>query len=98
MDRNFRWFILIRNALSPDVVAEIDAAVDEVYAKEEAAGRLELSTLSRILNTTIMFYGRFPIEGVYNIAIIAQFRCASREVKKSPFRFLILILKDRKNI
>ena len=37
---------------------------------------------------------------LYNIAIIAQFRCAPREVKISPFRFLILILilKDRKNI
>ena len=34
-------YLLIKNALPPDVVAEIDTAVDEVYAKEEAAGRLE---------------------------------------------------------
>ena len=34
-------YLLIKNALPPDVVAEIDAAVDEVYAKEEVAGRLE---------------------------------------------------------
>ena len=34
-------YLLIKNALPPDVVAEIDAAVDEVYAKEEAAGHLE---------------------------------------------------------
>ena len=34
-------YLLIKNALPPNVVAEIDAAVDEVYAKEEAAGRLE---------------------------------------------------------
>ena len=30
---------------------------------------LILGALSRILNTTIMFYGLFPIEWVYNIAI-----------------------------
>ena len=36
-------YLLIKNALSPDAVAEIDAAVDEVYAKEEAAGNLEAS-------------------------------------------------------
>ena len=30
---------------------------------------------------------------MYNVAIIAQFRCAPREVKKSPFRLLILILQ-----
>ena len=29
---------------------------------------------------------------MYNIAIIAQVRCTPREVKKSPFRLLILIL------
>lgn len=34
-------YLLIKNALPPDVVSEIDAAVDEVYAKEEAAGNLE---------------------------------------------------------
>ena len=34
-------YLLIKNALPPDVVAEINAAVDEVYAKEEAADRLE---------------------------------------------------------
>ena len=34
-------YLLIKNALPADVVAEIDAAVDEVYAKEEAADRLE---------------------------------------------------------
>ena len=33
-------YLLIKNALPPDVVAEIDAAVDEVYAEEEDAGRL----------------------------------------------------------
>ena len=27
-------YLLIKNALPPDVVAEIDAAVDEVYAKQ----------------------------------------------------------------
>ena len=27
-------YLLIKNALPPDVVAEIDAAVDEVYAEE----------------------------------------------------------------
>ena len=34
-------YLLIKNALPPDVVAEIDAAVDEVYAKQEEAGNLE---------------------------------------------------------
>ena len=34
-------YLLIKNALSADVVAEIDAAVDEVYAKQEEAGDLE---------------------------------------------------------
>ena len=34
-------YLLIKNALSTDVVAEIDTAVDEVYAKEEKAGNLE---------------------------------------------------------
>ncbi len=34
-------YILIKNALPPDVVAKINAAVDEVYTKEEAAGNLE---------------------------------------------------------
>ena len=54
---------------------------------------LGLGTLSRILNTTIVFYGWFPIEWVYNIAIIVQFRCAPCEVKKSIFRILIIILQ-----
>ena len=51
---------------------------------------LALGTLSHILNTTIVFYGWFPIEWVYNIAIIAQFRCAPREVKNHHFAFLFL--------
>ena len=34
-------YLLIKNALSADVVAEIDAAVDEVYAKQEETGNLE---------------------------------------------------------
>ncbi|MCY4401265.1 MAG: phytanoyl-CoA dioxygenase family protein [Candidatus Poribacteria bacterium] len=34
-------YLLINNALPPDVVAEIDAAVDEVYDKEKEAGNLE---------------------------------------------------------
>ena len=34
-------YLLIKNALSPDVVAEIDAAVDEVYDKQKEAGNLE---------------------------------------------------------
>ena len=34
-------YLLIKNALPSDVVVEIDAAVDEVYAKEEEAGNLE---------------------------------------------------------
>lgn len=34
-------YLLIKNALPPDVVAEIDAAVDEVYAAQAAAGCLE---------------------------------------------------------
>lgn len=34
-------YLLIKNALPSDVVAEIDAAVDEVYAKQEEAGNLE---------------------------------------------------------
>ena len=61
---------------------------------------LALGKLSRILDTTIVFYGWFPIEWVYNIAIIAQFRCAPREVKNRHFGFLFLFLflQDRKNI
>ena len=43
---------------------------------------LALGTLPRILNTTIGFCGGFPIERVYNSAIIAQFTCVPREVKK----------------
>ncbi len=31
---------VVENALPPDVVAELDAAIDEVYAREQAAGRL----------------------------------------------------------
>ena len=34
-------YLLIKNALPPDVVAEIDAAVDEVYAKQAEADNLE---------------------------------------------------------
>lgn len=34
-------YLLIQNALPADVVAEIDAAVDDVYEKEKSAGRLE---------------------------------------------------------
>ena len=34
-------YLLIKNALPPDVVAEIDAAVDEVFEKESAAGNLD---------------------------------------------------------
>ena len=34
-------YLLIKNALPPDVVAEIDAAVDEVYAKQKEADSLE---------------------------------------------------------
>ena len=34
-------YLLMKNALPPDVVAEIDAAIDEVYAKQEADGNLE---------------------------------------------------------
>ena len=34
-------YFLIQNALPSDVVAEIDAAIDEIYAREEKAGRLE---------------------------------------------------------
>ena len=49
---------------------------------------LAVGTLSRILNTTIVFYGWFPIAWVYNIAIIAQFTCAPREVKNRHFGFL----------
>ena len=53
---------------------------------------LGLGTLSRILNTTIVFYSWFPIGWVYNIAIIAQLRCAAREVKNRHFGFLFLFL------
>ena len=34
-------YLLIKNALPPDVVAEINAAVDEVFEKESAAGNLD---------------------------------------------------------
>lgn len=34
-------YLLIKNALPPDVVAEIDAAVDEVFEKESEAGNLD---------------------------------------------------------
>ena len=34
-------YLLINNALPPNVVAEIDAAVDEVFEKESAAGNLD---------------------------------------------------------
>ena len=34
-------YLLIKNALPPDVVAEIDTAVDEVFEKESAAGNLD---------------------------------------------------------
>ncbi len=34
-------YLLIKNALPPDVIAEIDAAVDEVYAKQKEADNLE---------------------------------------------------------
>ncbi len=34
-------YLLIKNALPPDVVTEIDAAVDEVFEKESAAGNLD---------------------------------------------------------
>ena len=31
---------VVENALPPDTVAEIDAAIDEVYEREQRAGRL----------------------------------------------------------
>lgn len=34
-------YLVIEDALPPDVVAEVDAAVDETYAREKAANRLE---------------------------------------------------------
>lgn len=34
-------YLLIKNALPPDVIAEIDAAVDEVFEKESAEGNLD---------------------------------------------------------
>jgi ectoine hydroxylase len=42
--RNFienNGYLVIPNALPPDVVAEIDAAIDEIYERDAAAGRLE---------------------------------------------------------
>ena len=43
-------YLLIKNALPPDVVAEVDAAIDEVYAKQEAAGNLEAGGKSNLRN------------------------------------------------
>ena len=34
-------YLVIEDALPPDVIAELDAAVDEIYAREKAANRLE---------------------------------------------------------
>jgi ectoine hydroxylase-related dioxygenase (phytanoyl-CoA dioxygenase family) len=34
-------YLVIKNALPPDVVEEIDAATDELYARDKQAGRLE---------------------------------------------------------
>ena len=34
-------YLVIQNALEPDIVAEIDAAIDELHEREEKAGRLE---------------------------------------------------------
>ena len=36
---NANGYLVIENALEPDVVAEIDAAIDELHEREANAGR-----------------------------------------------------------
>ena len=48
--------------------------------------------LSCILNTTIVFYSQFPIERLYNNALIAQFMYAPRKVKNHNLAFFFLLL------
>lgn len=46
-------YLILENALSPDVVAEIDAAIDEVCAREERAGCLETDGRLNLRNCII---------------------------------------------
>ena len=88
------WMRALCACMHVCVLAYIIESVDKMLHRRNTLQTLEylaLGTLSRILNTTIMFYGWFNPNRMcmYNIAIIARFTYAPREVKKSQFDHLL---------